>query len=316
MPNPRAGSSGCPYWPLERALRRGRRLERLRAARRTCSPAARPAGGCARSGCARGAALAGGLAFALAPYRVMQSTGHLLGPISFLLPLALLGLERGRDGARAGWRSARERSSRRSRSPGSCTSHSARSRSSLVYALLPARERPAAPGRRRRAAAVVAGLIVQRAVIDGSLARAAARSARWRLLGRLERPRLAPRGTLEEFVLLGWVLPLLAIAGIACSWRTPPRLAALLGLGVVVPALLALGTNLPLYESALAPLPAAALPARARAAPADRLPGAGRARSVRVRPAARVRSSWPWPPRRPGRSPHRRVALPRRPPRI
>src|SRR5919199_1525863 len=43
-----------------------------------------------------GAALAGGLAFALAPYRVAQSTGHLLGPISLLLPLALLAFELGR----------------------------------------------------------------------------------------------------------------------------------------------------------------------------------------------------------------------------
>src|SRR5207249_2376049 len=46
-------------------------------------------------GLRRGAALAGGLAFALAPYRVAQSTGHLLGPISILLPLALFALERG-----------------------------------------------------------------------------------------------------------------------------------------------------------------------------------------------------------------------------
>src|SRR5207248_324052 len=46
-------------------------------------------------GLPRGAALAGGLAFALAPYRVEQSVGHLLGPISILLPLALLGIEKG-----------------------------------------------------------------------------------------------------------------------------------------------------------------------------------------------------------------------------
>ena len=39
-----------------------------------------------------GAALAGGLAFELAPYRVAQSTGHLLGLVSFLLPGALLAL--------------------------------------------------------------------------------------------------------------------------------------------------------------------------------------------------------------------------------
>src|SRR6266516_7626538 len=38
---------------------------------------------------ARGPALVGGLVFALAPYRVEQSVGHLLGPISILLPLTL-----------------------------------------------------------------------------------------------------------------------------------------------------------------------------------------------------------------------------------
>jgi hypothetical protein len=45
-------------------------------------------------GLPRGPALVGGLAFALAPYRVAQSTGHLLGPVSMLLPLALYGVER------------------------------------------------------------------------------------------------------------------------------------------------------------------------------------------------------------------------------
>jgi hypothetical protein len=47
-------------------------------------------------GLPRGPALAGGLAFAIAPYRVQQSVGHLLGPISVLLPLALFAFERGR----------------------------------------------------------------------------------------------------------------------------------------------------------------------------------------------------------------------------
>src|SRR5207302_2596213 len=47
-------------------------------------------------GLPRGAALAGGLAFAIAPYRVAQSAGHLLGPISVLLPLALYTVERRR----------------------------------------------------------------------------------------------------------------------------------------------------------------------------------------------------------------------------
>ena len=56
-------------------------------------------------------------------------------------------------------------------------------------------------------------------------------------------------GPLEEFTLLGWLTPLLAVAGCAVLIaQRSPRLAALLGIGVVVPALLALGTNLPLYE--------------------------------------------------------------------
>jgi hypothetical protein len=56
-------------------------------------------------------------------------------------------------------------------------------------------------------------------------------------------------GPLEEFVLLGWLVPLLALVGVAALvLRRSPALALLLALGVVVPALLALGTNLPLYE--------------------------------------------------------------------
>src|SRR3954470_16593544 len=48
----------------------------------------------------RGPALAGGLAFAIAPYRVQQSVGHVLGPISILLPLSLWAFERARSGSR------------------------------------------------------------------------------------------------------------------------------------------------------------------------------------------------------------------------
>ena len=55
-----------------------------------------------------GAALVGGLAFAIAPYRVAQSTGHLLGPISILLPLTLWAIERRRFWLAAPVRAARE----------------------------------------------------------------------------------------------------------------------------------------------------------------------------------------------------------------
>src|SRR5690242_17093638 len=47
----------------------------------------------------RGPALVGGLAFAIAPYRVEQSVGHLLGPISILLPVSLWAFERARRGS-------------------------------------------------------------------------------------------------------------------------------------------------------------------------------------------------------------------------
>ena len=47
----------------------------------------------------RGPALAGGLAFAIAPYRVEQSVGHLLGPISILIPVSLWAFERARRGS-------------------------------------------------------------------------------------------------------------------------------------------------------------------------------------------------------------------------
>src|SRR5919204_391631 len=52
-------------------------------------------------GLPRIASLAGGLAFAIAPYRTAQSLGHLLGPVSALLPLALYAVERARRGS--GW---------------------------------------------------------------------------------------------------------------------------------------------------------------------------------------------------------------------
>ena len=51
----------------------------------------------------RGGALTGGLAFALAPYLVTQGAmGHLLAPVSMLLPLSLWALERSRRGT-DGW---------------------------------------------------------------------------------------------------------------------------------------------------------------------------------------------------------------------
>ena len=50
-------------------------------------------------GLPRGPAMVGALAFEIAPYRAVQSAGHLLGPITVLLPLSFWALERGRRGS-------------------------------------------------------------------------------------------------------------------------------------------------------------------------------------------------------------------------
>ena len=61
--------------------------------------------------------------------------------------------------------------------------------------------------------------------------------SRWRLHG------------LEQFVYLGWLTPALAVAGLVLLARRQRGLAIVLGIAALVPALLALGTNLPLYET-------------------------------------------------------------------
>ena len=100
-------------------------------------------------------------------------------------------------------------------------------------------------------AAAAAGLIAETVIISGSteaegrtLAEVAFYSAspldvlsRWRLHGP------------ERYVYLGWLLPVLAVAGLVLLARRRRGLAILLGLAALLPVLLALGTNLPLYET-------------------------------------------------------------------
>jgi hypothetical protein len=193
-------------------------------------------------GLGRGGALAGGLAFALAPYRVNQSVGHLLGPVSMLLPLALWAVER-----RLWWLVLLATVS----IPLSGQVHLALGTTPFIvlYALLRRRSRGAAIGGALLAAA--AGLAYQHVLIRGSieaggrsLAEVASYSAQWRdLVTRHKR-----HGS-ESFVFLGWLTPLAALAGALLLARTRrfALLAALLA-AAVVPALLALGTNLPLYD--------------------------------------------------------------------
>ncbi len=59
-------------------------------------------------------------------------------------------------------------------------------------------------------------------------------------------------GEFERFAYLGWLLPVAAVAGIGClcfrnTISSGRRLALVLGLGALVPCLLALGSNLPGY---------------------------------------------------------------------
>lgn len=190
-------------------------------------------------GLPRGAALVGGFAFALAPYRAAQSTGHLLGPISLLLPLCLLLAEKRRLAAAALALAA---------IPLSGQTHLALGAIPLVVAYAWIR------GVGRRALlvalpAILAGLLVQRVVIEGSIAgggRSLASvdrySASWSDL--VDR---TLDGGVERFVFLGWLLPLLALAGLASLWRARRALALVLGLAALVPTVLALGTTTPLY---------------------------------------------------------------------
>ncbi|MGH3021232.1 MAG: hypothetical protein ACRDNR_13925 [Gaiellaceae bacterium] len=202
------------------------------------------------------AAALGGLAFAVAPYRLVQSGGHLLGWIAVLVPLALWAFER-----------SRRAESRRSAHawgglaaaavvsiPLSGQLHLALGALPFVaaYAAVRYARLPALWAWGGVLVAAGVGLAAEALVIAGStaaegreLAEVAQYSAsgvdfasRWRLHG------------LERFVYLGWLTPALALAGLVLLVRRGrPWLAALLAVAALVPAVLALGTNLPLYET-------------------------------------------------------------------
>ncbi len=187
-----------------------------------------------------GAALVGGFAFALAPYRVTQEAmGHLLAWVASLLAVALWGIERRRP-----WLAAAALAS----IPLSGQVHLALGAIpfALVYAL--------ARGRRVDALAVLpavgAGIVVWAVAIRDSVgeSRSFAQVERYsaQLADLVSRE---PRHELESFVLLGWATPLAAVAGLALLVLARRYgLAAVLGLGALLPALLSLGGNLPGYR--------------------------------------------------------------------
>lgn len=190
-----------------------------------------------------GAALTGGLAFSLAPYLVAQSAaGHLLAPVSMLLPLTLLAWE---------WNSALLAGAALASIPLSGQVHLALGAIPffVLYALLRRGRTVAALA--VAGAAALTGLLVYAVSIRGtvgaggrSFAQVERYSADWADFAARD-----PRHGLESVVFLGWVTPTLALLGLVVLLRTRrPRLALVLGLGAVVPLLIALGANLPGYE--------------------------------------------------------------------
>jgi hypothetical protein len=187
-----------------------------------------------------GPALVGGLAFALAPYRVAHSTGHLLGPVSILLPLALYGVER-----RTTWLAAAALAS----IPLSGQVHLALGAIPFVVAYAVVRHRSRL-GAIAGASAVVGGSAVWALSFDQARERPFAEVERYS--AQLGDFLARDPGNFERFVYLGWLLPLAAVAGLVtlCSRNTKfssRPFAAVLGLGALVPCLLALGANLPGY---------------------------------------------------------------------
>ena len=187
----------------------------------------------------RGAAVVGGLAFALAPYRVAQSTGHLLGPISLFLPLALLSVEKRRPFAAGAALAAIPLSGQVSLALGAVPLF-------VAYAFVRGRGLfDALPG---SVMAVAAAGLVQHYAIRGSLhehgrslEEVGRYSADW--IGFLSR-----HGSGETFVFLGWLTPALALVGLALLLRARRyALAGLLVAATVVPVAFALGTHLPTY---------------------------------------------------------------------
>jgi len=192
-----------------------------------------------------GAALVGGLVFALEPYRVAQSAGHLRGPIAVLLPLALWALERSRHGSR--WWLVGAAAALASIPFSDVHLALGAIPFFLLYALLRGGRLGAVAA---AAPAVAAGLLVGHFSTSGIGAggRSLREVAHYSATG-LDFVTRHPRHGLESFVFLGWLTPLLALAGLAVLLAGRRYgLAVALAVGAVVPMLLALGTHFPLYE--------------------------------------------------------------------
>jgi hypothetical protein len=191
------------------------------------------------------AAAIGGLAFALAPYRAVQAgAGHLLAWTSALLPLALWSWERRRY-----WLAAAALAS----IPLSGQVHLALGAVAFftLYALLRGGSRRWLAG--AVAAVVAAGLVVWALAIRGSIGEGRSFAQVERYSAHLsDFVSRNPEHGLEAFVFLGWLTPVLAVLALVVHRS---RLTLVLGVGALVPCLLALGANLPGYEALWETLP-------------------------------------------------------------
>jgi hypothetical protein len=201
------------------------------------------------------AAALGGLAFAIAPYRLVQTGGHLLGWVAVLLPLALWAFERSRGAAttRAGHAWGALGTAGVVSIPLSGQLHLALGAVPLLvaYGLVRYARVPALWLLGGALAAVGIGLWAQASLLSGTAASGGRTLAEVALYSAhpLDFASRSRRDGLEEFVYLGWLTPALAIAGAPLLGRRRLGLAVVLALAALVPSLLALGANLPLYET-------------------------------------------------------------------
>lgn len=240
-PNLQGWLYGVPYWPLSRAVGDVSAynvvllLSFLLAGGLTCW--------WLRSlGVARPAALVGGAVFCLMPYRVGQSTGHLLGLVAFLLPAMLLALERRRFGAAAVAVAA---------VPLSGQLHLALGAIPLVLGYAFARV-PRTDWWKAGAAAgagVVTGVVVQQWAVAGSIGTGRSFAQVEHYSAELSDFVTRDVGTgIEELVFLGWATPLIALVGLT-ALRRRAGLVVVLAAATLLPCALALGAHLPGYET-------------------------------------------------------------------
>ncbi len=197
----------------------------------------------------------GGLVFALAPYRLEQSAGHLLGWAAVFLPLALWAIERARAASSPGRANAWGALAALAivSVPLSGQVHLALGAIPLALAYAALRYRPVAFFWTLGGAltAIGVGLLIRYTLIAGSPEEAGRSTSELRhysaepldFLNRWHEPRS------EEFVYFGWLTPVLALVGLVLLARGRRRLAILLGLAAVVPVVLALGTHVPGYAA-------------------------------------------------------------------